>query len=300
VAIMASSISSERVLILGGTCAIGRALARRLGTRAVATHRGQGPAHWPLFDALTDELDPLLDRLGPFDHAVVLFAESNPDRCARDPEAARRLNVDRTIAHLDRLADRGVTPVFTSTESVFDGAKGAYVEEDAAHPQMTYGRLKREVERHLASRPALVVRLARVVGTVPGDRTLFTGWVPDIAAGQEIRVAADNRFSPIHVDDVAAGLALLMERRLTGLFHLGNPEGMGRREMLERLIAAWREAGGSFEGQVVACRFADFPTLEPRPLDTTMVPAKLIAATGLEIREVDAICREAVAAYRDR
>lgn len=293
---MASSSSSDRVLVLGGSCAIGRALKARLGERALATHRGRGREDWPRFDVLADPLDPLLDRLGLFRHAVVLFAESNPDRCAKDPAAARHLNVDRTVEILDRLLARGIIPLFTSTESVFDGRKGRYVETDQPNPLMTYGRLKLEVERHLEAKPALVVRLARVVGATPGDRTLFTGWLADIAAGKTIRVAADNRFSPIHVDDVAEGLVRLMERGLTGLFHLGNPEGAGRLEMLETLLAAWRRDGRSFAGRIEPCRFADFPTLEPRPLDSTIVPAKLVAATGLEIRTIEAICRQAVAA----
>ncbi len=293
---MASSSSSDRILVLGGSCAIGRALKARLGERAVATHRGRGPEDWPRFDALADPVDPLLDRLGLFRHAVVLFAESNPDRCAKDPAAARHLNVDRTVEILDRLLARGITPLFTSTESVFDGRKGAYVETDPPNPQMTYGKLKLEVERHLEGRPALVVRLARVVGTTPNDRTLFTGWLADIAAGKLIRVAADNRFAPIHVDDVAEGLVRLMDRGLAGLFHLGNPVSAGRLEMLETLLGAWHRAGRTFSGRIEPCRFADFPTLEPRPLDSTIVPAKLVAATGLEIRTIEAICRQAVAA----
>lgn len=293
---MASSSSSDRILVLGGSCAIGRALKARLGERAVATHRGKGPEGWPRFDALADPVDPLLDRLGPFRHAVVLFAESNPDRCAKEPEAARRLNVERTVEIVDRLLARGVTPLFTSTESVFDGRKGAYVETDPPNPLMTYGKLKLEVERHLEGKQALVVRLARVVGTTPGDRTMFTGWLGDIAAGKTIRVAADNRFAPIHVDDVAEGLVRLMDRGLTGLFHLGNPVSAGRLEMLETLLDAWRRAGRTFSGRIEPCRFADFPTLEPRPLDSTIVPAKLIAATRLEIRSIETICRQAVAA----
>ena len=66
--------------------------------------------------------------------------------------------------------------------------------------------------------------------------------------------------------------------------------------MLEKLIAAWHRAGRRFTGRIEPCRFADFPTLEPRPLDSTIVPAKLIAATGLEIRSIETICRQAVAA----
>lgn len=293
---MASSSSSDRVLILGGSCAIGRSLKAQLGDRGVATHRGKGPENWPRFDALTDPVAPLLDRLGPFGHAIVLFAESNPDQCARNPTAARLLNVERTAAILDTLLARGVTPVFTSTESVFDGRKGNYVESDPPNPLMTYGRLKLEIERHLESKRATVARVARVVGTTPGDKTVFTNWVADLAAGRNIRVAADNRFSPIHVDDVADGLIRLIDRNLAGLFHLGNPEGMDRLQMLEILLRVWRESGHGFAGRVESCRFADFPTLEPRPLDSTIVPAKLVAATGISIRSIEAICRQAVTA----
>ena len=288
-------MSAKRILVLGGTCGIGRALKAKFGDRVVATRRGKGPADWPRFDASTDEVAPLVERHGPFGHAIVLFGETNPEKCFRDPAGTRELNVVRTVRILDDLAKHGISSVFTSTANVFDGRKGSYGESDPPNPETAYGRQKVEVERHMDGRPGSVVRLSRVVGTAPGDGTIFTSWLGEITATKTIRVASDNRLSPIHVDDVAEGLVRVAEAGLGGIHHLAN-QGMGRLEMLEALLGAWKAAGRRFDGKIETCRFADFPTNEPRPLDSTMVLSPAIAATGLRLLSVEEICARVVRA----
>ena len=292
-----------KILVIGGASLVGRHLVAHLGgARSVATvHRARtdGGIH---FDALTMSPDALAEAAEGCSHAVLLLANARPDDCARDPAAARRLNVEAIAAIVERLHRWRIMPVFTSTEAVFDGRHGSYRETDMVGPLMTYAAQKMEVERLLqaADGPWLTLRLGRVVSDNPADDTMFSQWLRQIRGGEDIRCATDHIFSPIHAEDVASAAVALMDVGHTGLFHLGGPEGLPRIAMLQRLIGQWREAGGRYDGTVIPCRMDDFPTLEPRPRNISLCSEKLILASGVRPRGVGTICRQLVAASLNR
>src|SRR5689334_20619533 len=109
------------------------------------------------------ELAPALR--GRVSAAVILAGSTNVDACARDPGGTAQLNVVGIKRIVDDLLELGVTPVFTSSDAVFDGSHGAWTEDQPVSPVLTYGRQKLEVERYLLSVPAprLVVRLPKLI-----------------------------------------------------------------------------------------------------------------------------------------
>ena len=112
-----------------------------------------------------------------------LFAEQNPSlilhcaalsrnaTCQADPPLARRLNVEVT-ARLGALAAT-IPFVFFSTDLVFDGRRGGYIESDPVNPLTVYAETKAEAERRVLLNPAhTVVRLSLNTGVSPtGDRS---------------------------------------------------------------------------------------------------------------------------------
>ncbi|MGC3974037.1 MAG: sugar nucleotide-binding protein [Nitrospira sp.] len=92
--------------------------------------------------------------------------------CEQDPAGARLINVEATRL-LAGLA-RDVPFIFLSTDQVFDGAKGQYVETDAVHPLHVYAQTKAEAEQVVLANPAhLVVRIALTAGTSSNARPEF-------------------------------------------------------------------------------------------------------------------------------
>lgn len=291
----AVSPNGQPVLILGGSGYIGRHLYAKTGPEgARGTYCRHPFGGGSYFDALTMRLSDIVAPSESFSCAFVLLGDTKPDSCARNVERARRLNVECVIAIIDQLRDRGIVPVFTSSEVVFDGEKGGYVESDPVRPLMVYGAQKVEVEDYLRKNVPehLIVRCARVVGVEPGDGTLFTSWMEPIARGESLRCATDHVFSTIHVDDVISALLSLVQIGARGTFHVAGPEGLSRIEMLRRLIACYRRWRPTTV-TVTGCRMRDFVTLEPRPRDVSLRPDKLVAATGQRIRTVPE-CLEAV------
>ena len=251
------------------------------------------------FDVLTMSLTEISGFPHLFSHAVLLFGESRPDACAADPGYARRLNVEATIQIIGQLDDAGVVPVFLSTEAVFDGRQGGYVESDRPGPLYLYSRQKHEVEQFLEKRRdngALIFRLARVFGSQPGDGTLFTKLLDQIRKARPFFCAGDQLFSPVHVQEVAQLVACAMQRNLRGLYHLAGPRPISRREALEMVIQSYRRTTGQEPEVLVTFKpLRDFSTLEPRPLDVSMKPDKILAATGLTLQTPEVWCRRIVA-----
>lgn len=282
----------KRLLILGGSSFLGRAVAMQLPAEdCVATFRCQPAAGGVRFDPLKDDVEDLVDAHGPFSHALLLYGITSPDRCHADPQGSHEVNVDSTTRCLEALVRRQVMPVFASSEVVFDGERGSYVEDDAPNPLMLYGRQKVAVERFCAGLdgPWLVGRLSRVVGTQPGDGTLFTEWVAQLQDGAPIRCATDSRFNPIHVDDAATQLLALMRGRASGLVHVGGAEAATRWEMLHVLIEAWERAGLRSSSEISRCVLSDFATPEPRPRDVSLCVDRMWAITGTRARGMGAM-----------
>ena len=116
---------------------------------------------------LTDaaQVHALWQRHRP-DLIIHCAALSRTGACEQDPAKARLINVDAT----KRLADlAGEIPfIFLSTDQVFDGLKGHYVETDQVNPLNVYGQTKAEAERAvLENRKHTVMRIALTAGMSP-------------------------------------------------------------------------------------------------------------------------------------
>lgn len=278
------------ILILGASSFIGRHLFEAYGPgRAIGTFCHRPVADGRYFDATRMRVDAVLPRDAAVSHAVLCFAEPKIDACKADPQRSDELNVRAAIAVSDALLERGITPVFLSSEYVFDGTRGGYTEEDPPNPTTVYGGQKLAVERHLARRTAdyVVLRLAKVFSADPEEETILSGWFRQLRNGETIHAAADQVFSPIEVRDVVAAVEAVIRLRLRGIFHVATPEAWSRLAMLQLLMAC-----AGMEGRVIPCRLEDLRFLDHRPRDLSLSPAKLLGATGLAFRDVRRGCEE--------
>lgn len=286
----------DRILILGGSSYVGRHLSVRLGSaRAIATYNGHPTANGVHFDALSMRVSNIIETPERISHTIILLGDTDPETCAADPERSNALNVESIKRIIDDILRMGIKPVFTSSEFVFDGTKGNYVESDPVNPILLYGQQKVEIEQYLQEccDDYVIVRLAKVFGAQRGDGTLFTNWLDAIEQGRTIRCAQDQVFSPVYIADVVGGIIRLIETDGSGVFHLSNRTPFNRLALLEMLLSCVNDVS-PVEAEVVPCSIHDFDLMEKRPLDVSMVPDKFIAATGFQIGDVQTVCRDIV------
>lgn len=179
-------------------------------------------------------------------------ALSRTGLCELNPAQARLINVEAT-RFLAELA-RDVPFVFLSTDQVFDGAKGYYVETDAVRPLNVYGHTKAEAEQVVLKNPAhAVVRIALTAGTSPTrDRSFVEDMVRAAAKGMRLTLFTDEFRCPLPAGALGRALWEFGVQRPAGLYHLGGAERLSRWEIGELVAMRFPELRSSIQPGSVA------------------------------------------------
>jgi dTDP-4-dehydrorhamnose reductase len=281
-------------LVVGGSGFLGQSLLKVLGRRGVGTYVGKPFAGGILFDATRARLGDVEARLpADLSHVFILYGAVNPDWCARDPQATRQINVDSIVRLVEDCFARGLTPVFMSTDYVYDSHPNERSEDEPRSATTEYGRQKSEVEAWLekADRPWLICRSSKIVSGDVGTHSVLGQWVEDIRAGRTIRCATDQIFTPGHVNDIATAMVELAHTGRRGIYHVAGPESMSRYDLASLLVENVRrrtKMAISFE----SCSLSDIPFLEKRPLNTSIATAKLRNAVSRRFMTMTDLARD--------
>jgi dTDP-4-dehydrorhamnose reductase len=232
------SMRMKRILVTGVSGFLGRYVALSLkdhhtvmGTyRRHATHLdGCELTCLDVIDAKS--VHAICEAFRP-DVVVHTAAFGDVDGCERHPEEAYRVNDWGTECIARGAMAVGARLIYISTDQVYDGMKGNYDDEDAAHPLMVYGYTKLEGERRAATicRDGVILRLALMYGWGSPVRLNFLDWLVErLHAGQEVPLFSDQYRSPLYVVQAAEAIGRLIDRpEIRGLFNLGGGERITR------------------------------------------------------------------------
>lgn len=165
------------------------------------------------------------------DAIIHCAAMSRSPQCQREPELARRWNVEVTRHLADLFAGRRM--VFLSTDLVFDGKQGGYREDAAVGPLSLYAETKVEAETWVLRDPRhLVVRTSLNHGaSVTGNRGFNEEMIHAWRAGQTLTLFRDEFRCPIPADFTAQALWELTAQPVGGLLHVAGSQRMSRWEI---------------------------------------------------------------------
>jgi len=213
----------QRALILGAKGTLGGQLMK-LYPDAVG---------WDREDLDVLDLAALRSRvkgLGFVPDAVINCVAFNDVDGAEDrPEQAFALNADFAGALAQFTKELGVPLVHYSTNYVFDGMKGEYLESDPPSPLSVYGRSKWRGEQLIAEScgRTYIVRTAVLFGP-KGESELskksFVDLMLDLAAKRDtIQAVSDEVNSVTYAPDLAARTRDLLEAQpAPGIYHITN------------------------------------------------------------------------------
>ena len=255
----------QRVWITGASGLIGSHMARL------------APAHWHVRALTRADLD-LTD--GPAVHAafrndapalvIHCAAMSKTPECEVRRELAWKNNADVTRLLCEIAGD--IPLLFFSTDLVFDGSKGNYIETDQPNPLTVYGETKVAAERLVLTNPKhTVIRTSLNAGATPrGDSSfneqLRAAWKRD----EVTKLFADEFRSPIAAEVTARAVWELVRSNQPGLYHLGGSERLSRFEIGKLIAARWPELNPRVEPSPIR----DYPGPHRSP-DTSLACGKV-------------------------
>ena len=216
-------------------------------------------------------------RLKP--NAVIhCAAVSRTTECERNPQVARRMNVD-TTAYLARLS-RDIPFIFLSSGEVFDGKAGSCQETDEPKPINIYGKTKLEAEQRVLENPRhTVVRIVLTAGASQhGDRSFVEDMCRSVKNGKKVTLYGDEFRCPLPAGTIARSVWEVLDKGAPGLYHLGGRERLSRWEIGQALLPWYPELQGHLlEGS------AGEHTGAPRPADLSLNCEKIQALLSFPI-----------------
>lgn len=160
-------------------------------------------------------------------------ALADMEACEKDPLGSQKLNGELPGKLSGVCRELGVQMLHISTDGVFDGTKnGFYVETDAPNPQGVYARTKLDGEQAVLREDpqACVARVNFFGWSLNGQHSLAEFFVNNLGAGKTINGFMDVHYCPLFVGDLADILVKMLEKRLSGLYHVVGSETTSKYE----------------------------------------------------------------------
>ena len=225
------------MLVTGATGLLGinlSLLATELG------HHVTGLAHSRRLQTTTFDLRQvdLVDR----DSAMRVIENAKPEaiiHCAaiadinlaeKNPELTRKLNIEVPGILAEATSNWEIPLIHISSDAVFDGKKGGYIETDSPNPLSLYAKSKLDAEAMVQDKnpEALVARVVFFGWSLSGKRSLSEFFFNHFQSGQIVQGYSDTFFSPLYVEDLAEILLEMLKLGLSGVYHVTSPKYMSK------------------------------------------------------------------------
>ena len=158
-------------------------------------------------------------------------AYTDVDGCEINKDQAWAVNVGG-VKNLVRVCrEHEIKLVHFSSDYIFDGENGPYSEDDPPHPVSFYGESKLESENVIKQSDIdfLIVRTNVLYGFGKRVKKNFLLWLlQKFSAGEKIKIVTDQFNNPTLADNLSACLLEMVERNLSGVFHVAGAEYLSR------------------------------------------------------------------------
>jgi len=226
----------------------------------------------------TEQMAALVALVRP--SAVFHFAAfTNVDWCETHAAETHELNAAASGRLAQVAARLGARFLYMSTDSVFDGQHGGYIETDEPRPVNVYAASKRAGELAVleAHSAALVVR-SNIFGWNAQPKTNLAEWILSaLRAGQVLPGFIDTFFAPLLVNTLACWMLALDQARVVGVAHVASRAALSKCEFARALARAFALPEALIQPQLSAAASG-----ARRPLNTALNGASAARRLGWE------------------
>ncbi|HMO18058.1 MAG TPA: SDR family oxidoreductase [Oligoflexia bacterium] len=182
----------------------------------------------------TREIPDLLDKIRP-DVIIHTAAMVDIKACQNKKHYAYLLHAEsaRELANFSR----NIRFIYISTDSVFDGIRGNYTEEDNPNPLNEYAKSKYRGELETLSGGNSLVLRTNIYGFHrPVVNSSIAEWaLSKFKAGEKIRGFGNICFNPLYTVQLAEIIKVISESQHCGILHLGSDTCLSKYDFLKLL-----------------------------------------------------------------
>lgn len=229
-----------KILITGGNGLLGQKLiglitaTQKSGDSLIATSKGgnrnleqEGYEYCSL--DITDKAN-ILKVLGKYQPDVVIntAAMTNVDQCETEKEGCWAINVKAVEYLIEGCQKNECKLIHLSTDFIFDGLAGPYLEDAEPSPVNYYGESKLAGEQLILNSDIewAIARTILVYGVAEDmSRSNIILWVKkSLEDGKQIKVVTDQWRTPTLAEDLAKGCYLIAHKNASGIFNISSDE----------------------------------------------------------------------------
>jgi len=235
-------------------------------------------------------VDSVFGRVKP-DVVVHAATLTDVDKCETNKELAWKVNVEGTKNVVDAANAAGSFIIYVSTDYVFNGEKGRYTENDIPDPIQYYGLTKLKAEEIVKTQAEyFIARPSVIYGATPAAGKInFALWVIETLRKEErIRIVTDQWNTPTLNSNLAEMTLEIVDRRLTGTFHLCGATRVSRIEFAKSIADTF----GLNKGLIDPAVSSQFTWAAKRPMDSSLDTTKAQQVFKHKPLELDAALKQ--------
>lgn len=203
-------------------------------------------------------------------HAATL---TDVDKCELNKALAWKVNVEGTKNIVEAAKATGSFLIYISTDYVFGGETGRYKETDAPNPINYYGVTKLKAEEIVKTQKEyFIARPSVMYGSTPAaGKVNFALWIiENLRKGEHVKIVTDQWNTPTLNTNLAQMTLEVIERRLTGIYHLCGATRVSRFKFVEQIADVFSLDKGLID-KVLSSQFT-LPA--KRPMDSSLDTSK--------------------------
>ena len=177
------------------------------------------------------KLDSVKNTINSFKPNIIIncAAYTHVDNAETNREDCRNSNV-LGLNNLLKSVDKNIYIIHISTDYVFNGEKGDYIESDTTYPVNYYGKTKLEAENLLigSGYDYLILRPNVLYTNNLNESSFFTFIYNSLKLKKNISIVSDQLSNPVYVPEFIKVIKDCILLRYLGLLHYGSEDSISR------------------------------------------------------------------------
>jgi|TARA_B100001971_G_C18235562_1_gene566900 dTDP-4-dehydrorhamnose reductase len=269
-----------KILVVGADGFVGGYLFKAIGKRFPTDGTSLDGGKFEKLDL--SQFDDTYKKLEEISPDVICLAAgiTNLDYIEEHKQETDKINVLGTKNVVDYCLKNNRKLIFFSSDSVFDGEKGPYSEDDKINPNCEYGKQKVEAEKAIKKLDDFVIiRTSSVYGWNKNNFNFVSRLIASLEDGKSFKAPDDQFYTPTHIVDLAKATLHTIKEKINGIYNVAGPDFLSRYDIGLRVC----EVFGFEKNLVVRVKTSELNQKAKRPERGGLKNTKAVKELGIKI-----------------